>query len=396
MLGFTGMRPVSREILCVVALFLASSGTVQQYLGLAGVAAYLLGLAVAVPVALRVLLPRFTAHISERQALVLAAGTLLVLIAVFAIVYPHVNAHTPGVGSDRDDAANIGTRRLFDLEYPYTVPTYLGNMVSQLPGAFVLDAPFVALGSSAYQNVLWLAVLFLLLRWWTRDGRIALFVLWLVLLLSPAFLREYLNGGDVIANAVATLAFALGMLYLPGRVAPAATTVGLGLALAWRPNLWYWSPLLLAALVYRKGWRSAVGYAFGAAGVCALITLPFYVGHRHDFAPLLTARKVRRYDDVLSNSSAVVLATTAALTLGLAWRGFRTAGAFLVDCAVVQAFLLGFVVVLASIQAGRPDFSPLVLAYGLFCLVPAMFAFVPAEARRAEFRRVSLPALCPP
>ena len=40
-------------------------------------------------------------------------------------------------GSDRDDAANIATRHLLHLHYPYSTPTYLGNLVNQLPGALV-------------------------------------------------------------------------------------------------------------------------------------------------------------------------------------------------------------------------------------------------------------------
>jgi len=396
MLGFSGMSgPATigqrglREISCVLVLFLASSGTVQQYLGLAGVGGYLVGLAIAVPVALRVVLPWFSARVSERRALQLAIATLVILVVALAIVYPHANVHTPGVGSDRDDAANLGTRHLFHLQYPYSTPTYLGNMVSQLPGAFILDAPFVALGSSAYQNVLWLAVLFMLLRWSARDSRKALFALWLVLALSPAFLREYLNGGDVIANTVAVLAFMLALINLPrtgrwGRAAPILAAVFLGLALAWRPNLWYWLPLATAALVRRYGWRSAIGYTALAAGVCAAVILPFYLPHRHDFGPALTAGKVKRYDDVLPQSSLVVLGATALLVLALTRRELRRARTFFADCALVQVFLLGFVVLLASVQAGKPDFSSLVLAYGVFFLVPAAFALVQPGTRGGE------------
>jgi hypothetical protein len=373
MLGFPRMKPARRDLLFAAALFLASSGTVQQYLGLAGVAAYALGLLVAVPVALQIALPWFERHVSERRAVILAGATFVVLVVVFAVVYPHANVHTPGHGSDRDDAANIGTHRLFHLEYPYSQPTYLGNMISQLPGAFILDGVFVAVGSSAYQNVFWIAVLFLLLRWWARDGRVALAALWLALALSPALLREYLNGGDVIANTVAMIAFMLGVLDLPTRWARVGAAVGLGLALAWRPNLWYWLPLFLVAVAYSRGWRAALGYVAVAVGVCAAVTLPFYVTHRHDFAPLLTARKVRRYDDVVPSSSVFVLGATAVLALGLCRQLLRGKMSVLAACALVQAFLLGLVVLLASISAAKPDFSPLVLAYGLFFLVPAMF-----------------------
>lgn len=376
------MKPARRDLLFAAALFLASSGTVQQYLGLAGVAVYALGLAVAVPVAVRIVLPSFERRVSDHQALILAGVTFVVLVVAFAIVYPHVNVHTQGHGSDRDDAANIGTHRLFHLEYPYAQSTYLGNLISQLPGAFILDASVVALGSSAYQNVFWIAVLFLLLRWTARNSRVALAAIWLVLALSPAFLREYLNGGDVIANTVAMVAFVLGVLYLPTRWAPVLAAAGLGLALAWRPNLWYWLPLFAVALAQIRGWRAALAYTVVGVGVCAAVTLPFYLPHRHDFPPLLTARKVKRYDDVVPKSSVVVLGATALLTLGLCRQLLRGKLSVLAACALVQAFLLGLVVLLASISAGKPDFSPLVLAYGLFFLVPA--AFWLAQSRTPE------------
>ena len=384
MLGLSAMKRASHEILLVLVLFFASSGTVQQYLGLAGVALYLLGLAVAVPLALRVLLPWFEAHTDQKRAAVLAAATFVLLVVAFAIVYPHVNVHTAGAGSDRDDAANIGTRHLFHLQYPYATPTYLGNMISQLPGAFILDAPFVALGSSAYQNVVWLIVLFLLLRRGTKDTGRALFLAWLVLALSPVVLREYLNGGDVIANTAAVLTFMLGVLELPTRPRRIVAAVALGLAFAWRPNLWYWLPLLAAATVRRRGWQAASGYTSIAVGVCAAVTLPFYLTHVHDFAPLLTAQKVRRYDSVLPGSSLVALGTTGLLVIALVVGALHGRGTLTADCAVVQVFLLGFVVVLASVAAGKPDFSTLVLAYGLFFLVPAVLSVARAGPRTAN------------
>ena len=117
-------------------------------------------------------------------------------------------------------------------------------------------------------------------------------MLWLALALSPALLREYLNGGDVIANTAAVLAFMVGVLYLRTRWAPILSAFGLGLALSWRPNLWYWAPLFFVALVRRHGWRAAVYYTALSIAVCAAVTLPFYLPHLHNFAPLLTARNV--------------------------------------------------------------------------------------------------------
>jgi len=54
-------------------------------------------------------------------------------------------------GSDDDDALNLGAMALLTGRSPYSQSTYLGNLLHHLPGAFVLAAPFVLLGTSALQ-----------------------------------------------------------------------------------------------------------------------------------------------------------------------------------------------------------------------------------------------------
>src|SRR5207244_12941760 len=89
---------------------------------------------------------------------------------------------------------------------------------------------------------------------------------------------------------------------------------------------------------------------------------------------LATARRLRRYAVAPPASSLVVLGSTALLSLALAWRELNARSSFTGGCASVQVFVLGFVVVLASIAAGRPDFSFLVIAYGIFFLFRATFS----------------------
>src|SRR5205823_135849 len=164
--------------------------------------------------------------------------------------------------------------------YPYSTPTYLGNLISQLPGAVLLAVPFVAIGSSAYQNLFWLAALFLVLRRYLGDGRLALGAFW-VALASPGTLRELVTGGDLIANNAYLAVFSLGVLALDPttptrRVLRLGSAVGLGLALSSRANVLALVPLLFAALARREGRRTAVGLLGLALAVCAAVTLPFY------------------------------------------------------------------------------------------------------------------------
>src|SRR4051812_33951082 len=156
-------KPTAVEALLVAGLVLASAGTIDQYLGLGVVLAYAAGVAVLVPLAIRRGLPLLLRHVGERDALFLAAVLFALIVVTVAVVYPRANVHSGVRGSDRDDAANLAARHLLDLEYPYSTPTYLGNLISQLPGAVLLAAPFVAFTSSGYQNLFWLLALFLAL-----------------------------------------------------------------------------------------------------------------------------------------------------------------------------------------------------------------------------------------
>ena len=88
-----------------------------------------------------------------------------VLVAVaFLVVYPIANTHAAGAGSDDDDALNLGAMALLAGRFPYAHTTYLGNVLHHLPGAFILATPFVALGTSALQNLFWLPIFFLAVR----------------------------------------------------------------------------------------------------------------------------------------------------------------------------------------------------------------------------------------
>src|SRR5437773_2523642 len=75
----------------------------------------------------------------------------------------------------------------------YSRTTYLGNVLHQLPGAFVLAIPFVALGTSALQNLCWLPLFFLAVSK-DANSRTALELALLVLVLSPEVIHEVVTG----------------------------------------------------------------------------------------------------------------------------------------------------------------------------------------------------------
>ncbi len=192
-------------------------------------------------------------------------------------------------------------------------------------------------------------------------------------------MREFLTGGDLIANSVYVLLFVLGVIRFDpstrgGRAWKVAAALALGVALSSRANFIFLVPLVFACLVRRESWRAAAAYVGLALAACAAVTLPFYLYDTSGFSPLLTEGKFARLNSVLPHSSVVVLTAAGFLTLYLAWRRVdrRDVTVFRND-VLVQGFLMVAVVALSSIQVGRLDFSFLVLGYGLFIVFAAAF-----------------------
>ena len=220
---------------------------------------------------------------------------LLVFIFVviaFAVIYPLANSGAyGGIGSDRDDAINIGTTRLFSGQYPYYAKTYLGNPLSPLPGAFLLAAPFVfLLGNSAYQNLFWLPVFFLLSRSLLRNDVANIALMAVLFLGCPMIMHEVVHGADLLSNSLYCLvAVCLFWFSLqPGNAnwKKWLAAVFLGVAFASRFNFLFLFPVLFFSAA-----RSRRRDEFLLTGIAILtflcLTLPFYFYDPDSFSPLL-------------------------------------------------------------------------------------------------------------
>ena len=139
-----------------LCLVLPSAFAVQKYFGGLGLGGYSIATACAIWMQLHC-----QWRLSEREAVWLSIATFAGLSVLFAVTYPIANTHIPGMGSDDDDALNIAVAELLHGHYPYYARTYLGNLIHHFPGTFLLAAPFVLLGTSAIQNLVWLALFFL-------------------------------------------------------------------------------------------------------------------------------------------------------------------------------------------------------------------------------------------
>jgi hypothetical protein len=208
---------------CRLGLFLAcavpSLGTGLKFGHTRGLAVYLLAAAAWTGFLLPALARRLSGASPEVQARAqrnaprLAVVVMALLTVLFLVVYPLSHSGRLGRGTDRADALNISIPRLLHGENPYTVRTYLGNPVTPLPGALVLGAPFrVVFRDAAYQNLLWIGVLFLLLCG-VASTRTEAFLLWVTLIfLCPALLQDVMTGGDFTINAIYCAAATLWLL----------------------------------------------------------------------------------------------------------------------------------------------------------------------------------------
>jgi len=208
-MGATTLRNGWSVLGFALSLVVPGMYQVQKYSGTSGVALYV-GLALLSVALLDTwLLPWMRSRVTESRAAWLAAATFVVLAGAFAAVYPIADSGIIGGGSDRDDNIDVATTALLRGRYPYHPRGYLGQPTDALPGSLFLATPFVLLGKSAYQNLVWLVAFFLVAKWYLREVRLALALLWGMLLLSPAVLHEFVTGGDLIANSVYVPLFTL-------------------------------------------------------------------------------------------------------------------------------------------------------------------------------------------
>jgi hypothetical protein len=339
----------------------ASLGLAQKYLDTAAALA-LVALTPLIAMAAGAALEIGRARRCRASADLLAVAICAGLVIALLVVYPHVNTHVAGAGTDRDDAATIGARGFLDGRNPYGTDTYLGNPISQLPGLLAIAVPFVWLFHwSAYELVLWLPLAYLLWRAMAPAHGRALALL-AIACSSPALLRDFLTGGDLLPNVV----FVAGAAWLAGRCAgrpiadvPAAAL--LGVALSSRANYLFVLVPLLASIRLRRSDVTALRVGAVSLGVCAAITLPFALTHG--------GREALRVSDKLSGvpggGVAVVAAgLVAAVALAVRWPP-RSLVRLFGQAAAIQLLFVVALVLSRSVREGRLDFFPLVSGYGM-------------------------------
>jgi hypothetical protein len=359
-----------------LALVFPSSFVAHKYLGWEGTLAY--AIIAALIVALR---PRLFKRLSNRRLVCLVLVTSVLMVVAFFVIYPIANTHVPGVGSDDDDALNLGAMAMLTGRSPYSRTTYLGNVLHHLPGAFVLAAPFVLLGTSALQIFCWLPLFFLAVRR-EAGSRTALQLAWLVLVLSPDVMHEIVTGTGYVSNAIYVV---LGLWWLIRMKYRDVAAITWGLTLASRANFLFLVPVAFGYLQQRDGVRTALRASALTCVTTAGLTIPFYLHDRTNFGPLEAANRLLVFNELLPHLGVAMLVLMAALAFALSFTHMDATALFR-NCALVQAFPVVAGVMLATVQARQLNlwyarYGPFFAWFALMTLATESFSGASEPAR---------------
>jgi len=334
--------PVSALLTLAFCLFIPSIGAVQKYTGLAGLAGYGVAVLAVLIIGERYVFPWLLGACSERLAIGLAVVVGIVLVAAFVFIYPIANAGVVGGGTDRDEALNIAVWELLSGRYPYYPRTYLNAPISPLPGAILLAMPFVLLGNSAYQNLFWIVVFYLLAVYYFKAHRLALLMCSTILALSPLFWQEFVTGGDLLANSLFICVFAVIFMHIYQSSSASSTrklllAILFGIGLSSRLNYFLLLLPVCSLMWQTDGWRSSLKYTAVICITAAIITLPFYIYDPAGFSPLHTLRKVDQFGTSLPFAGPLIVIISGLAALLLAARSLPNRPVtFLRACALPQ------------------------------------------------------------
>jgi hypothetical protein len=337
----------------VICLLLPSLRLIQKYLGTTGILIAPFGILALVFIAIFIsrIRPR-----KEHKAWIYILYALLygLLIVFFSTIYPIADSGSyGGIGSDRDDAINIGVYSILSGQYPYYSETYLGNPLSPLPGSFFIGAPFVILlGNSAYQNLFWLPAFFLLSRHILKKDIHNLALIFLVFSSCPIVIHEVAHGGDLLSNSIYILIAVIFMkLAIEGSGHPfwkVAASIFLGVAMASRLNFLFLFPLIFSSTSKFRLKESIIYVGFSCI-IFLMITIPFYVYDPGSFSPLSLTRGHLDSRIPASIPSSIIPLSTLIITGLISWKSnLNKLENLLFFCSVVQMLPIVMVVVLQS------------------------------------------------
>lgn len=378
----TSGRNFSLLILAILLAF-PSTGFIQKYAGLWGVAGYVV--AVVVIVFLTAALTRRFSPFLHRQYKGLATLIIVGLASLFISLHPFEDKRGLGKSSDRDEGLEMAVTRIYRGETPYYPSNKTAGPLSILPGSILLSAPFVALGNPGYQNVFWLAAFLLSASFFLRNKAAALWVLVVPIAISTSAQYEFISGGDLIANGIfVALLFLLTFNIWGNPSSPQwqrwLACILLGVCLASRINFLLLVPLFGAAIWKKFGFKAAILSSLLVVVTSISISLPFYLHDPSGFAPLGSRNKIAFADQILPWASAVMIGITilssslAALWL-LIQRSQDSKIAFFRCCTLVTVTPMICAVLVSSWVNGYLDFGIMKDRFGMMYVFFALLGW---------------------
>lgn len=151
----------------------------------------------------------------RRHERVVVALAVLALVLAFAVRYPMSQAGLLGLGTDRDEALDIGVGLILQGHFPYHAWTCMGAPLTPLPGALLLASPFHLMGKAAWQNLLWMPIGLVLLVDAARGLRMR----------TPLAAVAAALAAAVVSRPVFAVAAVAGAAFVFGRQGPRAGAV---------------------------------------------------------------------------------------------------------------------------------------------------------------------------
>jgi hypothetical protein len=304
-------------------------------------------------------------------------------VAAFAAIYPRLDVHDPGHGSDRDDDADIAVLAAAHGGYPYRPRTYLDNAITHLPGSLVVAAPFVAVGGSALENVAVLPLAAWLLARKTRSAEATVLVVGIAAA-SLGVWHEFLTGGNSLAEwAIISVA----AVWFAQSARQGWTTAALAFALNTRTNAWSAAGAAVGSAGRRSVARALRVGALIAAVQFALVA-PFLIGGLHRFTPVTGGSgKFAHLDALFPHAStavpviAALAGTVAAITVARL-AVLNITAATLAGIAASQLVQFG-VLIACSLAAGHPEWARNWSSYLTLAVLPGACAIAFANLRSA-------------
>jgi len=359
------------------------SVTIFKKLPLAWLFIYIAGTLITIILLFIWIIPFLSKWLTPKKCWIIAVILLLLVAITHLIIHPIID--TAGFSllgikfgaSDCDNAIDVGLHALNSGNYPYYQRTFLNYPITPMPGALLLALPFYILGDSAFQNVVWYAVFWILIWRITLDIRIASLIIGIISFLSPNVIYHICTGTDYLANSIYVL---LAMVFLMNsfdrKVQTIVTaSIFLGIALASRPNWLLLLPIPFFYIAYRANyWRAIKIFAIITISFCVLV-LPFYFYDPSHFSPFyvshfLTIGKKFPHADVLI----VFFGGCLSIILGFIYKN-KSLESQIRSSFFVQAFVIICGFILASVAEGRVNlyyshFGILFMSFGVFASGP--------------------------